>query len=85
MPFVVVRPPLNLARAHWQQRLSAIQCLDLRLLIDAEYQGTVWRVEVEADDIANLVDEQRIGRRLEGLAAVWLQRERLPNAMHAGG
>ena len=50
--------------------------------IDAEHQRTIRRVEVEADDVAHLLDEQRIGRQLEGLAAVRLQRERPPDAMH---
>lgn len=55
-----------------------------QLFIDAEHQGPVWWVEVKANDIANLGDEQRISRELEGLAAMRLQRECLPNAVHAG-
>ena len=84
MSFVVVGTTLDLPTAHGQQRLSAIQCLDLRFFIDAEHQGPVWWVEVKANDITNLVDEQRISRELEGLAAMRLQRECLPNAVHAG-
>ena len=42
MSFVVVGTPLDLPTAHGQQRLSAIQCLDLRFFIDAEHQGPVW-------------------------------------------
>jgi hypothetical protein len=38
MSFVVVGASLGLPRAHGQQRLSAIQCLDLRFPIDAEHQ-----------------------------------------------
>jgi hypothetical protein len=64
MSFVVVGAPLGLPMAHGQQRLSAIQCLDLRFLIDAEHQGAVRWVEVKANNIANLVDEQRISREL---------------------
>src|SRR5512144_2295510 len=45
------------------------------------YQRALRRVEVEADDVAHLLDEQRVGGQLEGLAAVRLQRERPPNAM----
>lgn len=39
----------------------------------------------KANDIAHLVDEQRIGRQLEELAWTPLQRGRLLNAGHVGG
>jgi hypothetical protein len=35
------------------------------LLIDAEDEGSVGRGKVKADDIAYLVDEQRVVRQLE--------------------
>ena len=50
------------ARHHRQDRLFAIECLDLALLIDAEDEGSVGRRKVKANDIAYLVDEQRIAR-----------------------
>jgi len=65
--------PLGLPRPHRQQRLGTIQRLDLRFLIDAEDQRTIRRVEVKADDVADLLDEQRIGGQLEALAPVRLQ------------
>lgn len=65
VPLVIVRVPLGLAGAHGQQRLGPVQRLDLRLLVDAEHQGAVGRVEVETDDVSDLLDEQRIGRQLE--------------------
>src|SRR4029078_3727547 len=43
------------------------------LLIDAEDERSAGRGKVETDDIAYLVDEQRIIRQLECLAAVRLQ------------
>src|SRR6516165_9442201 len=46
------------------------------LLIDAEDERSAGRGKVETDDIAYLVDEQRIIRQLERLAAVRLQAER---------
>ena len=85
MSLVVVRAPLDLPTAHGRRRLSAIQCLDLRRFVDAERQSTVGRVEVKTNDIAHLVDKQRIGRQLEELASTPLQREHLPNAVHVGG
>ena len=64
---VVVSTPLGLPRSHRQQRLRAIERLDLRLFIDTQDQGTVGRVEVEPDNVAHLVDKQRIAGQLEGL------------------
>ena len=45
---VVVGHPLRLARLHRQRRLGAIQCLDLRLLIHAQHQRALRRVQVQA-------------------------------------
>jgi hypothetical protein len=42
------------------------------------------RRDVEADDIAYLAHEVRIGRELERLHSVWLQAEGTPDALHAG-
>jgi len=36
-----------------------IQRLDLALLVDTQHHRLEWRIEVPADDIANLVGEQR--------------------------
>ena len=49
------------------ERLGAIECLDLGLLINAKHEGVVGRVDAGADDVAHLVDKQRIrmGKRLE--------------------
>ena len=72
MPYIIVRPGLGYARHHRQNRLLPIERLDLAFLVKAKDKRPVgWR-EVEADDVAYLVDEQRIGRQLEGLAAVRL-------------
>src|SRR6202040_3513896 len=53
VPLIVVGAPFGLPWSHWQQRLGAIQRLDLRFLIDAEHQRVVRRVEIEADDVAH--------------------------------
>jgi hypothetical protein len=65
VPLVVVRAPLDLPRAHRQQGLRAIEGLHLRFLIHAQHQGVLGRIHVLADDIAHLVDEQRIGGQLK--------------------
>jgi hypothetical protein len=46
--------------------------------------GSVRRGHVKVDDIAHLVDEQRIARQLECLAPVRLQAERHPHSADRG-
>ena len=61
MALVIMGTSLGLPRPHRQQRLGTIQRLDLRFLIDAEHQRTVRRVEIEANDVTDLLHEQRVG------------------------
>ena len=56
--------------------------LDLGLLIDAEHDRALGRVEIEPDDVADLVDELRVLGELPGLLAVRLQPERPPDPQH---
>ena len=84
MPRVVVGPALDLPRPHWQHGLRAIQRLDLGFFVDAQPQRFVGRIEVEPDDVADFVDEQRIFGQLERLAPMRLQSERAPDAAHRG-
>src|SRR5262249_29849246 len=84
MARVVVAPPSRLAEAHWQHRLTAVERLDLRLLVDTEDDGLGWRRDIEADDVADLRHELRVGRKLERLQAVRLQAEGTPDALHRG-
>ena len=42
------------------------------------------RVEVEADHVADLVDEEGVGRELEGLRQVRLEAEGTPGAGDGG-
>ena len=81
---VIVRPAFGYARHHRQDRLLPIERLDLAFLVNAKDKRPVGRREVKADDIAHLVDEQRIVRQLEGLAAVRLQAERRPHPADRG-
>ena len=82
VPLVVVRAPLGLTGAHRQQRLRAIQRLHLAFLVDAQHHGALRRRQVQADDIAHLLDEQRIGRQFESLGAMRLQAEGAPDPLH---
>jgi hypothetical protein len=84
MALIIVRAPLDLAGAHRQQRLGAIERLDLTLLVNADDERLVGWIEVKADDIANLFNELWIGRELERLRSMRLQREGAPDSMHGG-
>ena len=81
VPLVVMGAALRLAGPHGQERLGAVQRLDLALLVDAQHHGAIGRIEIEPDDVAHLLHEQRVGRKLEGLDPVRLQPEGLPDAM----
>ena len=59
-----------------------MQRLDLGLLIHAEHDRALGRVQVEPDDVADLGDELRVAGELSGLLAVWLQPEGAPDAVH---
>ena len=80
VPHVVVRAAGRQARTHRQQRRGAIERLDLALLVHAEHQGAIRRMQIQPDDVAHFVDEQRILRQLERLGPMRLQRERFPDA-----
>ena len=79
MPFVVVRAAFDLAGLHRQQRLRAIERLNLRFLIDAEHRRMGRRIQIQAHDVADLLDQQRVVRQFERLAAMRLQAEGVPN------
>lgn len=85
MTRVVVAAPRDLTGPHRQEGLGPIERLDLGLLVDAQHQRPVGRTEIEPDDIAHLLDKQRVGGELEGLAPVRLQAERLPDAVDRRG
>ena len=72
---VGVRAPCGLTRLHRQQRLREVEGLNLRFLVHAQHQGMVGRIEIEPDDVAHLLDEQRVRRQREGLGAMRLQAE----------
>ena len=65
VPDVVVGVAFGLAEAHRQRRLGAIERLNLRLLVHAQDHRVVGRVEVQPDDVAHLLDEERVGGQLE--------------------
>ena len=57
VPDVVVGVAFGVAEAHRQRRLGAVERLNLRLFVHAQDHRVVGRVEVQADDVAHLLDE----------------------------
>ena len=72
---VVVSHSLDIAESHRQHRLGALQGLYLALLVHAQDQRVVRRIKIKPNDVADLFDEERVGRELKALAAMWLQAE----------
>ena len=52
--------PLRGSRWLRQQRLGAIEGLDLRFLVNAKHNFLVRRVEVEPDDVSHLLNNEGI-------------------------
>jgi RHS repeat-associated protein len=65
-----------------QDRLGAIERLDLRLLVHRQHQRPLRRIEVQADDVRHLAVELGIAAELEGLDPMRLQVVLLPDALH---
>jgi hypothetical protein len=58
--------------------------VDLTLLVDAQHDGVIRRIEIEADDIAQLFDEERISGQLEPLLGMRLDPKGSPDTMDGG-
>ena len=78
---VVVGHRPGAALLHRQAGLGTVECLDLALFIDGEDHGMGGRIDIETDDVAQLVDEARVGGELELFHSVRLQAMRAPDAL----
>jgi hypothetical protein len=65
-----------------QARLGAIQCLNLALSIHRQNDGVRRRIDIEANHVAQLVDELRIVRELELSNPMRLKTVGAPDALH---
>ena len=63
-------------------RLASIQGLDLRLLIDAQDDGVIWRIQIQAHDIHQLFFKMGIIADLETHDTVGFETILLPDATH---
>ena len=59
---------------------TAIEGLNLALLVDRQYDGVGWRIDIESDNVAQLGDEVWIVRELELPIPVRLEPVRFPDA-----
>jgi len=75
--------PLYIAQSHGEERLAPLQRLDLALFINREDERFIGRVEIEADDISDLLDEEWIGGELEMLRSVRLYAKEGEVALHS--
>src|ERR1700736_2266735 len=82
VPDVVVRVPRNLSGLHRQQWLGPVESLDHGLLVDAENQCLIGRVQIEAHDIGDLGLQLRVVAVLESALAVGLEAMLPPNPLN---
>jgi hypothetical protein len=75
---------LDIAQTHGQHGLSTVQGLNLAFFIDAQDQGVVGWIQVQADDVPYLLDKKGIGGELKTTAAMGLQGKRLKQTVHGG-
>ena len=81
MALVVVGDAFDVTEPHGKHGLGTFEGLDLAFLIDAKHHCLVRRIEIKPDHVAQLLDEEGIGRKLEAAGAVRLQTEELAQAM----
>src|SRR2546421_6255004 len=65
-----------------QDGIAAIEGLNGGLLVQAEYDGVLWGVEVKADDVGRLGLEVRVVGSHIALEAMWLETGPLPDPGH---
>jgi len=65
----------ELAQPHRQHRLSALQGLDLALLVHAQHQRLIGWIEVQPHYVTHLLEEEGVGGKLEALAPMRLESE----------
>jgi hypothetical protein len=74
--------PLGLAEHQRQQGLVALQGLNLGLLVEAQHDGVVGGMQVQADDVAHLLDEELVVAQGEAASPMRLEMEGAPYARH---
>ena len=81
---VVVGHGAAAALLHRQSWLGAVQSLNLALLIGAQNDGVLGRIQIKANDVFRLLDKRRVVAELEGSHAMRFQSVGAPDATHTG-
>src|SRR5580698_7935329 len=79
---VIVGLRADMPSAQRQTRLTALQRLDLALLVTTEHHCLLWRIEVKTDDIPKLRLKIRIAGKLKDTRQVWLDFVLTPDSLH---
>ena len=82
--FVVVRHGGTASALQRQAGLGTIEGLNLALLVGAQHQRVLRRIEIQADDVFQFLDEGRIVADLESFHAMRFQPVGPPDAPNAG-
>jgi hypothetical protein len=82
VPLIVMNPRAAPALFQRQSRLSAVQRLNLALLVNAQHYRVLGRIQVEPDDIGKLPGKLWITADLEGPRQVWLQAVGAPDTAY---
>src|SRR5580700_8172999 len=82
VPLVLVGPSLRESRSDGERGLLALESLDLRLLVDAEHDRFLRRVQVQSHDVGELLLEPRVVAELERLTPMGLEASGLPDPVH---
>src|ERR1035437_5048293 len=79
VPAVVVGPALWLTGTHREDGLASIQRLDLSLLVGAEDQRPLKRIQIQTDYVADLLHQLWVVGQLECVGAMGLKPKCAPN------
>lgn len=81
---VIMGDALDITQPHGEQRLGAIQGLNLAFFIHAQHQRVLGRVQIEADDVSDFFDKEGIVGELEVALAMGLKAEGVPDSLDGG-
>ena len=59
-----LRQPLDITQPNGQYGLGAVESLNLALFIDAEHQSVIGWMQIQADNVAHLLDKEPEGRHM---------------------
>jgi len=84
VPLVIMSHRAEPTALHRQPGLCPIECLDLRLFVDRQHHRMFWRIDVEAHNVLDFLDEGGIVGELELPPAMRHQARLAPDHMHLG-